>query len=254
MSTTFTTAPIKQVLTYPFKDERWQGKVIIGMLIGLANFIIPILPALIVSGYYYQIMHRILVDDGELHLPEWDDWGKLIKDGWRLFCVNFIYNLPGVIFIMMGAVIYFVGVFAFTLASTEYSVPEESIFLLFLFMGIMFVCLTIGMVLAVVGGIAAPPALCNTVKHDSFKAAFRFSEWWRVLKANFGGFFIALLIGFGVYMIIMFVAQIFYMTMLCSCLMLPISMIGGYYFALVFYAIIPLVYKEGLEKLKEQTV
>ena len=252
MSTTFTTTPIKQVLSYPFKDERWKGKTVIGILIMLGNFIVPILPALFVYGYYYQIMERILNGDGELHLPEWDDWGKLLKDGWRLFCVNFLYNLPAVFFMLAGWVVYFVGIFGLAIGTAESYIPEESIFLIYLFMGIMFLCYGIGLIFILLSSLAVPPAMCNAVKHESFAAAFRFSEWWKVLKANIGGFFITLLIGYGLFMIIMFVGQFLYMTMICCCLMYPAMLIGGYYIALVFFALIPLVYKEGLEKLEAQ--
>ena len=250
MSKTFTTEPIKQVLTYPFKDEKWQGKVIIGILISLGNFIIPILPALFVWGYFYQIMHRILVGDGELYLPEWDDWGKLLKDGWRLFCVNFLYNIPALIIMFIGVGIYFVGIFGFAIASSESYIPEESMLVIYPLMGIMFLCMAVSMVLVILVTIALPPAMCNAVKHDSFKAAFQLKEWWQVLKANVSGFIIALLLGYGLFTIIMFVGQLLYMSMICCCLMYPVAMIGGYYLGFVFAALIPLVYKEGLEKLE----
>ena len=251
MSTTFTTAPIKQLLSYPFKDERWKGKAVIGVLLLFGNIIIPILPALFVNGYYYQIMHRILVGDGEMHLPEWDDWGKLLKDGWRLFCVNFVYGLPGVLFILVGVVLYFVGTLGIGIAGAESSIPDDSVLLVFLFFGIMFVCLCIGSLLSILGAIVSPPALCNAVKHDSFAAAFHFSEWWQVVKANFGGFLIAILLIYGVSMIVSIIGQLFYMTMICCALMYVVMFIGSFYIALIYAALIPLVYKEGLDKLEE---
>ena len=119
-------------------------------------------------------------------------------------------------------------------------------------MGIMIVCLFIGSFLAIIGTIVAPPALCNAVKHDSFKAAFRFSEWWQVVKANLGGFLIAILLIYGVSMIVSVIGQIFYLTMICCALMYVVIFIGSFYIALINAALIPLVYKEGLEKLEAQ--
>ena len=59
-----------------------------------ASFIIPILPGLVIYGYFYQIMQQIIVRSEEPTLPEWQDWGKLLGDGFRLFGVSFIYSLP----------------------------------------------------------------------------------------------------------------------------------------------------------------
>lgn len=250
MSTKFTTAPFKQVLSYPFKDERWKSKVLIGVLIYLGNFIIPILPALIISGYFYQIMHRILVGDGETHLPEWDDWGKLIGDGWRIFCVRILYQLPGLVLFLIGAGMYFAIIIGITLVdsgSSEIAIPFILIFAL-----IMFASFAIGTVLIILASIVTPVAVCNAVKHDTFKAGFRFSEWWQVLKANFGGFIIAIMLIYGVSMIVGVIGQLFYLTMICCALMYVVIFIGSFYLGLIYAALIPLVYREGLEKLEKQ--
>ena len=109
MSMQFTTTPIKQALTFPFQDEKWQSKMLIGILIMFLNYIIPFIPMLIIYGYMYQIMHRVLVGDGELHLPEWNDWGQHLGEGWRLFCVYFLYMLPAAIFYIGGYFVYITG-------------------------------------------------------------------------------------------------------------------------------------------------
>jgi hypothetical protein len=247
----FTTTHIKQVITYPFQDTRWQSKFLIGILVTLANFLIPVIPTLILYGYLYQIMHRILVGDGELHLPEWSDFGKLIEDGWRLFCVYFIYMLPAFLFFIAGIVSYFCGIFGMTLMAQE-SNDSSFILIFYGFMGILMITVGIGMILSICASLALPPAICNTVKKNTFKAAFRFSEWWPVFKANLSGFVIALIIVYGLYMIIMLISQLLYMTMICCCLMYVVSIVGVYYISLVVAGLIPLVYKEGLEKLAQK--
>ncbi len=73
-----------------------------------ASFIIPILPGLIIYGYFYQIMQRVIVKSEEPTLPEWQDWGKLLGDGFRLFGVSFIYSLP-------LSILYFAGILAYGL-------------------------------------------------------------------------------------------------------------------------------------------
>jgi hypothetical protein len=245
--------PFKEVLTYPFKDERWAGKITIGVLLFLAAYIIPIIPMLFVMGYYYQIMHRILVEDGELYLPEWTDWGKLLQDGWRLFCVNFLYGLPALIFFLIGTGIYFVGITGMSIGMAESNSPEQWLPILFIGMGVMFLCFGVGFILAIVSSIVMPPAMCNAVKYDTYKAAFRFEEWWKVLKANFSGFVIALIFIYGLFTLVMFVAQIFNIFTLICCLLYVVVFACSYYMALVMFALIPLVYKEGLEMVEEKS-
>ena len=253
MSMKFTTAPIKQALTYPFQDEKWQSKLLIGLLVLILGVFIPIVPALVLYGYLYQIMERVLVGDGELHLPDWNDWGQHLGEGWRLFCVYFLYLLPAGVFYMGGFVAYITGVMSMSVFAEASSASGSAIILLFYAcMGILFVCMGIGMVFSICASLALPPAICNTVKNGSFKSAFKFSEWWPVLKANLGGFLIALLLILGMYGVIMVISQILYMTVICCCLMYVVSFIGGYYLSLVVAGLIPLVYKEGLEKLAEQ--
>lgn len=250
MSLPFSTSHMKQVFTYPFEDPRWKNKFLIGILITLACLIIPVLPALILYGYLYQIMHRILVGDGELHLPEWDDWGKLFKDGWRLFCVYFIYTLPMMLVYIVGMGIYFIGMFSLTI-NAETSSKGMFIVPMLICVGILYLSMGIAMVLGICTSIMLPPAICHTVRKESFAAAFDFSGWWQVLKANPVGFFLAIVIIYGLGAVLMVISQVLYVTIVCCCLMYVVLIVGGFYLSLVTAALIPLVYKESIEKLNK---
>ena len=70
MSTNSSTQQLQNIFTFPFKDPDWVKKLAIGSLLILSGFIIPILPILFVYGYIMRIMERIIVQDGELYLPE----------------------------------------------------------------------------------------------------------------------------------------------------------------------------------------
>jgi len=53
----------KNLLAYPFKDQKSGTKILIGSLLIFSSAIIPILPALIVLGYIMQIAKRIITLD-----------------------------------------------------------------------------------------------------------------------------------------------------------------------------------------------
>lgn len=244
----FTTAPIKQVFTFPFQDEKWKNKLLIGLAVILAGFIIPVVPTLILFGYIYQIMHRVINGDGQLYLPEWEDWGKLLKEGWRLFCVYFIYTLPAMLIMSMGTIIYFVGVTMISaMGGSELS--NAIIGFLFIAIAIFFLSLLIGMILLLLASFFLPPALCHTVRKESFTAGFDFGGFMKVLRVNLGGFLIALILMFGLYTAVMYFAYIFYMTMVLCCFMYVVAIIGGFYMLLVGAGLLALVYREGMEKL-----
>ena len=69
----------KNLLEYPFKDKKSGSKILIGSLLIFSSIIIPILPLLVVLGYIMRIAKRIIDGDGELSMPDWDQWGEYLK-------------------------------------------------------------------------------------------------------------------------------------------------------------------------------
>lgn len=92
MSTLFTTENLKGVFAFPFKDQELPAKLLILFLMYFGGFLI--VPMLFVSGYQYEIMRRIIVNREEPSLPEWEDWGTLLKNGAKFWGVTLIYFLP----------------------------------------------------------------------------------------------------------------------------------------------------------------
>ena len=107
MTTAFTSEHLRKTLVFPFKDEKWFTKFIVFFAVALANFIIPIVPSIFICGYLFRIMKPIIKEGTEPKLPEWNDWGGLFKDGFRLFAVNFIYTFPAAVVGIFGTLVYF---------------------------------------------------------------------------------------------------------------------------------------------------
>jgi hypothetical protein len=253
MAASFSTSGISQVLTFPFKDPKWVGKLLIGMVVGLAGMIIPIVPGIILYGYVYQIMHRIIVEKGDPYLPEWDNWGKFLKDGWRLFCVYFIYLLPSLGLMSVGLLLY-IGLFL-ALPSQANSGSDTTFPIIMLgIMAIFFLCMFVSILFQLVAAILLPPAGCHAVRFDSFTKGFDVAGYWKVFKANSAGFFLALILFFGLFGITYFVSMLFYMTMILCCLMYVVAFIGGFYILLVIPPIFAIAYREGVEKLEAKQV
>ncbi|MCK5706488.1 MAG: DUF4013 domain-containing protein [Candidatus Aureabacteria bacterium] len=90
---------IKKALTYPFSDEKWIVKLIIGGLISL----VPVLNFLS-FGYIMRILKETS-EGKEPKLPEWGDWENLFKEGAFGFLILLAYGIA------MGILFIFVGIF-----------------------------------------------------------------------------------------------------------------------------------------------
>ena len=87
------TEAVKTLLKFPFQDPKWGTKLLIGAALVFANAIIPLLPAILLTGYIARLM-RSTARGNDPALPEWDDWGGLLRDGFRLWAASFLYALP----------------------------------------------------------------------------------------------------------------------------------------------------------------
>ncbi len=249
MTKPFSTESIRKPFAFIFKSPGWQVKFLIYCGITLSAFIIPVLPMMILMGYGYQIMHRIINEDGETAMPEWADWGKLLSDGWRMFCVTFLYSIPMYIVLTFGYILYFGYIFSIFILA-ENSNESLLLTLMIVFLVLFFAAIFLTILLGIFTMIILPPALGRTVDEGSIKAAFEVSQWWKVLRANLGGYFIALVLILGLFTILMLAFQLIYMTLVLWCLLPFVIVIGGGYLGLVTQALIAFVYREGKEVVK----
>jgi len=243
-----TTYSMQYVLSYPFKDPRWKSKLGLGVLLTLAGMFVPVIPYLFIIGYGYQILHRLIVERGDLYLPEWDDWGKYLKDGWRLFAVWFVYTLPALLISLVGVLAY-IGMFAAMIKAEASGNDEAAIIPMFITMAALFLSIALSMLLAMAAALVIAPASAHTVAEASFSAGFDFTGWWKVFKANLGGFFLALVIVMGLMGIVYLLSYIFYMTIVLMCMLFILPILVSFYIMLVGCAMTGLAYREGTDRL-----
>jgi hypothetical protein len=241
------TASLQEFFTFPFKDPQWKNKFLVACVFALASIIVPVIPWLLVLGYQAEVMRRSAQNDVRGLLPAWEDWGKLMLDGLKQFAVLLLVSLPMIIIVVGGYALFF-GVAIFSNFSSR-SNSAEMFFLPLFSMGSFFLVFGFYFILMVVFSFLLPPALTHVAVTGQFGAAFRIKEWWQILWANPVGYLASLAVLMGTYMLLIYLVEILYMTLvLCILIPLVLAPISAY---LVFLsgAFFGTVYREGKEKL-----
>jgi hypothetical protein len=235
---------------FPFQSPNWEQRYLIGAGLIFASFLIPILPAIFVTGYLLRLMRQAIQGDA-LALPEWREWGDLALDGLRYLAVCLVYLLPGIMVMILG-----IGVYFFTFFSSVISAQGNDAAAGFFVLGsmlILFLSMALGMLLLLLGAIPLPMALAHCAAQKSLGAAFRLGQWWPLLRANKLDYFIAWVNLAGLAAVLYTVTLLAYYSLILICLVIPLSAFIGYYLALVFAGLFGQIYRESLQKAGEKT-
>lgn len=255
----FTTDNLKELLAFPFQDEDWKNKLLIGSLIVFAGFAIPLIPFFFLYGYMMQIMQHIIVEKGKPFLPQWDDWGKLFVDGAKLLGVVLIYMLPVMVLMMIGFFIMFLfpmlGIPVAVIGGEENPEAAGAVMgvLSIVSMIAFFVLFGISMVFGLAIGIVMPAIMGHVAATGDFGAAFRLKEWWAIFKANVGGFLLAYLIVFAVSMVLNSILGFLYCTIILCCIVPFLTAPITLYTVIISGALFGAAYRDGVEKVELKT-
>ena len=236
---------LNQIFLFPVKDAEARKHFLIGCLVVLASFVIPIVPYLALFGYSARIAKQIFNSEEPRMIP-WDDWGDMIKDGLRMFGVRMIYSIP---MLLIAIPLMFMGLGLPILLENVSSSDAEAIFSIFMVLMLGSMCLIIPLSLPL--AVIIPAAEMHAVEKDDFAAGFKFREWWQIFRANLSGFIASFAIYYGATMILTVFMQIIIATLILACL-LPLILPGiTLYLSLVMYAAIAQAYKIGKEKVTQ---
>ncbi len=257
MAQSLTTTDLKELLGFPFKDVAWKNKFLIGSLVVLVSFVIPVVPYLALYGYMMQIMRRVIVEEGEPFLPEWNDWGKLLTDGLKLFGAVFIYMLPIFILLAIGFGFMFVLIIAMPLLAEMVNPDSEGAGALFSLMPlasslVILIVFSATMLFGLALGLIMPAIMGHVVATDDFSAAFRWREWWPVFRTNLSGFLMAQVVVLALSFGINSVLSILYYTIIFCCLLPIILAPVTIYISVIQGVIYAQAYREGTERLKSR--
>lgn len=174
----------------------------------------------------------------------WDDWGKLFKDGLKVFGARFIVGLPILIFVIPIVIVSFIFPFMMENASPSEVEKILPIYFIVIFGGICFIFpISLGMAVII------PAAEMKVIETDDFTSLFRVKDWWQIFRANLSGFLAAFGIYYLVSIILAFVVQIIFATIILSCLVIVLLPAMTFYITLIMYVTGAVAYKDGKAKL-----
>ena len=245
MAQAHTISTLKETFGFPFRGPDWQGRFLVGSALLILSFVVPVLPAIFVYGYVLGIM-RQAIDGRPLTLPAWEDWGRFWSDGWRVFLVGLVFMAPGVALLFGGTALYFAGSISLPfLQSSSGELGGAAVTLFLVSFIIFFVSLFAGSLLAVLGAIPFPFAAAHLTAQNSLGAALRPSEWWPALRKSRVEYFIAWVIGFGLFGIAYLATILAYYSIVLCCLVPVLAAPLGFYALLVASALFGETYREA---------
>lgn len=244
MEETVTTDRLKTMISFPFQDERWVGKLLLASVWVFLSFI-PVLPQALLLGYVALIILQV-VETGEPSLPAWDDFSRIFRHGLRLFGLGFVYLLPVILLVLIGYGAMILSVFTLDSSAVPEGAAVASVIISYL---VGFGLMGIGALLGFGISLFLPVAGCHVVVEDEFAAGFRFKEWWPIFRANWDGFLVSFLLLFGGGMLAYYASQFLIFTVVLCCFYPLIIGFLGAYFQIVGGALFGRAYREGREKL-----
>ncbi|MCE9647866.1 MAG: DUF4013 domain-containing protein [Chloroflexi bacterium] len=236
---------LNQALSFPFQDSDSRKHFLIGCLVSLAAFIIPILPLLMLYGYAIRIIKQVLNNESPQMVP-WEDWTGMLRDGAKMFGVRIIYSIP-ILILAIPMLVSLIGMPIFMSSSNHSNLDALFPIFILIFLGSFCLIMPISLPLSVI----IPAAEMHVVETDDFSAGFRFHEWWPVLRANIGGFIAAFGAFYLTTMILSMAVQILSATIILTCLIPLLLPAITMYSTLIMYTTIAQAYKDGREKLPQ---
>jgi len=250
MTNYLSTHQLQDLFSFPFRDPQWKRKFIIGALLTLSVYTIVLAPIqILVMGYYFRIMKRIIVEGGEPHLPDWEDWGQLFIDGLKMAIPGLIFSLPGLLLLFLSFGGSFLSMFSIGISdvNNQFLQPLEPVLPLFPVIGMLFfvVFFGSGILVSIALGFLRAPAICHVVATDRISGALRIKEWGKIFKANFMGFLMANIILYCISMGLSMISQILSMTFVLIILLPVIGSVVGLFAACIYYVLIAQAYVSG---------
>jgi hypothetical protein len=248
MQHTFSTYGIKALFSYPFRKPNWATHlVVLGAFIA-GGFIVPVIPWLFAYGYMAELVRRVVREGSDPDLPEWKDWGKLLLDGLRVFGVSLFYIVPVSFVFFIGFGTYMGSMLSMPFFSDS-GREGPAILLTLTSMGFFFCAMAVSFLISIVVGILYPAALTHVMVKESFPALFQLRDWWKIFRANLGGFLVIQVLLFG----IIFVTQYGLYILVYSFVLCGLAPVLGFilmpYLMTVVSVMMGQAYREGVETL-----
>lgn len=187
---------INEALVFATKDPDWIKKFVIGALMAILSFLI--IPLFFLIGYMVRITRNVM-DGVEYSLPEWDDWGGLLKDGLYLTVAMFVYSLPFLLLMCCA--------FLFTALGSSAG-GDTGDFLAGVGALTIFAVACLGLIWMLLLLVIGPVIVIQYARLDDLSACFQFREIMDLTQENLSDVLISVLVIFGINIAISFLAII----------------------------------------------
>jgi len=184
---------IGKAFTFVGDDPKWVSKLAIGggLVLAMTLLIFTVVgwlfPLAIIFGYLMQVTRNVIAGE-QRTLPEWENWGLLMSDGFKAFGVVLILALP---ILLVGLLTSVPAAVLNATSGGEGSAAGVGLSLL----GLLGACLLIP--LSVLYALLFPIALGRYAATGNIGASLRFGELFSILRGNFVNYLlIFLLTGF----------------------------------------------------------
>lgn len=175
--------------SFPFQDEKWVQKILIGAVIVLVGIITLGILFLPLMGWGLAVTRRLIRDEVPA-LPEWQDFGQLFMDGLKVFALGLVWALPMILLsACIGAVTALLGGAAGAGSGYGSDIQNVTGSLLSLVIS----CLSLPYGLAI--SILMPAAWGILADTDDFGRALNPANAFQLVRDNVGTYLIAWFIG-----------------------------------------------------------
>jgi len=242
----------QETFTWFRQDAEWKNKFLIGSAFALAATFVPVLGwlgHLVIYGYGLIVMRAVMRGEPPT-LPKWERYGELFVDGLKAGLASIGYFVPSM---LAGICAYgFMLTMIFTEVATHPNTgrvrPDEfPVPIIIGYVG-FFGLFSLAMFLFVLTVLPMTVAVGQYARTGQVGAGYRFREVWQILRANVGGFVIALLIYFAIAFGLGLALQIVYMTIILCCLVPFIMAPITFYLSLMWGYLFGMAYREGIIK------
>ncbi len=172
---------IGEAFGFAFKDHKWVTKILIGGLL----LLVPFIGTFLASGYTIATA-RLVVDRHPSPLPEWDNFGDLLKRGFFSIVIGFVYALP----ILLPMFLFLCVLFPLGAAAGDSDAAAGLI-------GLLTLCLIpLVLIFTIVASLFSYAALVRYIQTDSLGDAFQFGVVIEMVRAQPMTWVMLLLVGF----------------------------------------------------------
>ncbi len=182
---------VEEALRFFARDPRWPTKLAVGVLCQLLG--ITIIGYLLAQGYLLTVAERVARVEPE-PLPEWRDFGELLRKGAMVFIVNLAYGLPlillAIVFValLVALLLGLGGLPQLTGAGGSPGFGAGSLALIVGLVLIVLLMIALGLLVSAI----LPAGLAQLALHDADpRAALRLPEVFRFIRRHLGSYALA---------------------------------------------------------------